>query len=253
MVETRHASKEAFQPIALRAPGEAPWLFALRCVVDFQVLTIHRFLRPRLARLEGRVLDVGAGQSPWRAMLSRADYVGIDVERADDFGMRRNPAVVHYDGRIIPFPDGAFDHVLCVEVLEHVDDAEAFVCELARVLGPGGSLVLTIPWSARLHHLPHDYRRYTRHGLQRLLAGAGFRDIEIGERGNDVAVVANKLIVIGLSLVRARGGAVLWRWPLALLLAPVTAAFIVAAHVSLVAGLGSRHDPLGYGVVAIRS
>lgn len=244
---------EAFQPIPVRAPEQAPLRFALRCAVDLQLLTIHRFLRPRLARLQGRVLDVGAGEAPWRGMLGHVDYVGIDVESADDFGMRRKADVTYYDGRVIPFTDASFDHVLSVEVLEHVEAPERFVAELARVLRPGGSLVLTVPWSARLHHLPHDHHRFTRFRLQALFVSGGFRDIEIEERGSDVAVVANKLIVMVIALFKSRGIALVWRWPLAVLLAPFAIVFTAAAHVSLRADLGSRLDPLGYGLTATRA
>ncbi len=167
--------------------------------------------------------------------------------------MRRKPDIVYYDGGKMPFADGSFDHILCVEVLEHVHDVDAFLAELVRVVRPGGSLVLTVPWSARLHHLPHDYSRFTRYGLAAVLGKAGFSAIRIEERGHDVAAVANKLLVITIRLLRpSRPVHALWSWPLAVLLAPVTAGFVLAAHAAFALGLGSRDDPLGYGVVAAK-
>jgi hypothetical protein len=113
---------------------------------------------------------------------------------------------------------------------------------------------MTVPWSARLHHLPHDYHRFTRYRLQDMLTAAGFSDIRIEERGNDMTVIANKLLVLTIRLVRPqRVVNVLWSWPLALFLAPVAGLFIVAAHASLALGMGSKDDPLGYGVVATRA
>lgn len=244
---------EAFQPISVKPAGDNRLLFALRCAFDLQLLTIHQFLRQELASCQGRVLDVGAGQAPWRELLDHAEYTGLDVESAQDFGMRRTPGIVYYDGSRMPFADASFDHLLCAEVLEHVPDAEAFASELARVLRPGGSLVLTLPWSARLHHLPHDYRRLTRYGLQALLGRAGFSTVRIEERGNDVAAVANKLIVMAIRLLRpAKPLQAIWTWPLCVLLAPLALVFVMAAHLSMQLGLGSREDPLGYGLVAIR-
>lgn len=244
---------EGFKPIAIRAPSDNRLLFALRCALDLQLLTTVRFLAPNLRACHGRVLDVGAGQAPWRELLSQAEYVGLDVESADSFGMRRQPDVVYYDGCAMPFDSASFDHVMCSEVLEHVPDSAAFMTEVARVLRPGGSLILTVPWSARLHHVPNDYVRFTRYGLERLLRAAGFSQMHVQERGNDVTAVANKMIVMCMRLLRPRHLIdALWCWPLLLVAAPVALGLLLAAHVSLVLRLGSPEDPLGYGVVALK-
>lgn len=244
---------EAFKPIAIGPPSENRLLFAVRCVLDLQLLTTFRFLARQLAGLRGRVLDVGAGQAPWRELLKHAEYIGLDVEKARDFGMRRSPDIVYYDGGRMPFDDASFDHVMCSEVLEHVADPAAFMAEVARVLRSGGSLVLTVPWSARLHHLPHDYHRFTRYALAALVQSSGLAIERVEERGNDVTVVTNKLIVMLIRLIRpARWPSALWSWPLAALLAPVTVGFLLASHLSLRLNLGSRDDPLGYGVVAVK-
>ncbi len=245
---------ESFQPIAIRPPSENRLLFFVRCIVDLQMQTIFRFLRDALPGRRGRLLDVGAGQSPWRFLLGDVQYVGLDIEDAAQFGMTRNPDIVYYDGGRMPFPDDSFNHALCVEVVEHVSDPQALFAELLRVLKPGGSLVLTVPWSARLHHLPHDYRRLTRYGLSALLNGAGFTDVQISERGNDIAVMANKLIVLTIRLLRPqRRSQLLWTWPLALVAGPIAAGFLAAAHLSMRLRLGSLEDPLGYGVVALKA
>lgn len=244
---------EAFKPIAVRPPATHPLLFAVRCFFDLQLLTIFRFLRPQLRACRGRVLDVGAGESPWRDLLIGAEYVGLDVEAADAFGMRRKPDIVYYDGISIPFQDGSFDHVLCVEVLEHVPDPERFLAELLRVLRKGGTLILTVPWSARVHHVPHDYGRFTRFGLAGLVGKAGFAGVRIEERGHDIAVLANKLLVVTVRLLRpARTFHVMWSWPVALLVGPVATGFILASHVASALSMGSRDDPLGYALVASR-
>ncbi len=244
---------EAFKPISVRPPGDSLVLFAVRCFFDLQLLTIFRFLRSELGACHGRILDVGAGESPWRDLLVNAQYVGLDVEAADEFGMRRKPDIIYYDGNKIPFPDGSFDHVLCVEVLEHVPDPAAFLAELVRVLRKDGSLIMTVPWSARLHHVPHDYGRFTRFGLERTMTHAGFTNIRIDKRGHDIAVLVNKLLVVTVRLLQpARKASAIWSWPLALFVGPVAAAFILASHVASALGLGSRANPLGYSLLASR-
>jgi len=245
---------ESFRPIAVRPPTENRALFHVRCLIDLQLLTIYRFLRNHLRACKGRVLDVGAGEAPWRDLLDGAEYVGVDVEVAGEFGMRRKAHVTYYDGNTLPFADETFDHLLCTEVLEHVPEPRRFLADLNRVLRVGGSLVLTVPWSARLHHTPHDYTRFTRFGLNLMLQAAGFSGIVIEERGNDVAVIANKLLVLTVRLLRPRRPIHrLWTWALVLVLAPLTVATLVAAHAAMLLGLGSADDPLGYGVIALKS
>lgn len=246
--------KETFQPIAIRAPSEGRFVFALRCALDLQLLTVYRFLKRELRKCRGRIVDVGAGQSPWRELAADCEYLGVDVETADMFGMQRRPGILYYDGIRIPVANASVDHVLTSEVLEHVPDENLFMADIARVLRPGGSLILTVPWSARLHHLPNDFRRLTPSGLAALLDKHGFVDIKIEERGSAVAVIANKLVVQSIALVRPKSLLVgLWTLPLAVLVVPLAGAFLFAAHLSLLLDLGAREDPLGYGVVATRA
>lgn len=244
------ATVEDFKPIPVRrgtgALGRAA--FSARLLVDLQLLTCTRFLSPRLARLEGDVLDVGCGEMPFRGLLgARARYTGIDVPAASEFGMAQHADVLAFDGAALPFPDARFDHVLCTEVLEHASEPAALVAEMLRVLKPGGTLVLTVPFAARVHHAPHDYHRFTRYGLAQLLAG--FADTRIEERGDELSVIANKLIVLTLRLARLDAGLLL-RWPAVLVLAPVSGLALAVAHLSLRFGWGSRMDPLGYGAEA---
>lgn len=245
---------ETFQPISVRPPSENKALFWARCLVDLQLLTIFRFLVPHLGSCRGRVLDVGAGEAPWRELLPvGVGYVGVDVGMSGNFGMRHQSDIAYYDGKKLPYDDGSFDHVLCTEVLEHVPDPAAFLFDLNRVLRHGGTLVLTVPWSARLHHLPYDYGRFTRFGLAALLESTGFSGVTIEERGNDIAAIANKLIVLVIRLLRPRRlRDCLWTWVLAATLAPVTVGFLGAAHIALFLNAGSKEDPLGYGVTALK-
>ena len=246
---------EAFQPIAVRPPNDNRLFFWVRCLADLQLLTIFRFLVLPLSASRGRLLDVGAGEAPWRDLLPvTVEYVGVDADLSGEFGMRRQSNINYYDGKRLPYDDESFDYVLCTEVLEHVSDPLLFLADLQRVLRRGGTLILTVPWSARLHHLPHDYGRFTRFGLAALLKSTGFSGVTIEERGNDIAVIANKLIVLMIRLLRPRQlRNCIWTWGLAAVLLPVTLVFLAAAHVALLLNMGSREDPLGYGVIAVKA
>lgn len=243
---------EDFKPIPVRrAPGLAgALLYHLRMAGDLQLLTCTRFLKPRLARVSGALLDVGCGEMPFRPLIPEGvRYQGVDVEEALSFGMRKHSDLVYFDGYNLPFDNGSFDCVLCTEVLEHVEEPSRLVSEMLRVLKPGGTLLATIPFAARVHHAPHDFQRFTRYGLASLFAG--FADVEICERGSDWSVIANKLIALDARywLVALKRGKLQFL-PSAILVLPFAVACLGLAHLSLAFQWGSKDDPLGYGIVA---
>jgi len=103
-------------------------------------------LKPSVAG--ARVLDIGCGVGQVVARLAEAGFEahGVDVsepniERARKFC----PRCQLYDGRKLPFPDGHFASAGALNVLEHVEEPEAFIVELARVVQPGGKVVLSSP------------------------------------------------------------------------------------------------------------
>lgn len=177
-------------PIGEAGPGNAPLLESNRAQLDLDLrdsphrkyqspalLALHRTLTPRIQRhLRGRVLDVGCGGMPFRGSIADVadEYRSLDVEA-------RVPGVDYIsDARDMRIVDGAtFDGILCSEVLEHVTEPERVLRECIRILVPGGVLVLSVPCLSRLHEEPHDYYRYTTHGLRFLLEQTGFQIREI--------------------------------------------------------------------------
>jgi SAM-dependent methyltransferase len=252
MSANKAARQEMVGPIPVRVAdnclGRA--LFAVRQLGDLQLYTIWRFLGPQFSKLNGSLIDVGCGEMPFRTMLPRhVDYHGIDVAQAIDFKMQGGKEITTFDGQKIPFADASFDNALCTEVLEHAEHPEILITEMYRVLKRGGMLLATIPFSARVHYAPYDFNRFTRHRLEQMFAD--FADVSIEERGNDIATIANKLIVLCARLLKPS-----LLLPVSILgaivVAPVAILFLAAAHVSILANLGSRDDPLGYAIRAIR-
>ena len=82
-------------------------------------------------------------------------------------------------------------------MLEHVYETSGFLNECRRVLKPGGEMFFTVPFQARYHFKPHDYFRYTPAALHRMLTDAGFADVTVAPRGNDIAVAAYKAAAVG--------------------------------------------------------
>lgn len=81
------------------------------------------------------------------------------------------------------------------------------LAEIFRVLDAGGTLLISVPWSARRHHIPHEFFRYTPEGLNHLLIQAGFVRIEITPRGSEAHVMANKLLVFAVGNLKAKKNA----------------------------------------------
>jgi SAM-dependent methyltransferase len=84
-------------------------------------------------------------------------------------------------------PAERFDLVCAFEVLEHIEDDAGALASWARRLRPGGWLLLSVP-AHQSRYSAHDelaghYRRYDREPMTRLLAAAGFAEIEIREYG----------------------------------------------------------------------
>lgn len=252
-VSAAESVHESFKPIPVRRDLNkgSKILHFMRGWIDLQLLTCDRFLRPRLARLTGGVLDVGCGEMPYRAWLpTGVDYTGLDVQESVSFGMRNHPSIVLFDGVNIPFADNTWDSILCTEVLEHAVEPEKLVAEMRRVLRPGGTLLLTVPFSARVHHAPHDYQRFTRFRLRRMLAS--FTDVEVLERGSDYCVIANKLVVLCARLLLSPTGlsGMCGLVFAVTMVAPAAVVALLLAHAALILGLGSKDDPLGYSCVA---
>lgn len=157
----------------LREQFDPSWLGLFVNPFYFARRGLRAELVPLLAQLGGEVLDVGCGRKPYRVLASQATrYVGVDLDTPES--CRLAVADKLYDGKTLPFPDASFDGALCSQVLEHVFTPEEFLREIARVLRPGGKLVLTVPFAWDEHEQPYDFARYSSFGLRALLERSGF-------------------------------------------------------------------------------
>ncbi len=119
-----------------------------------------------------RVLDAGAGECIYRPLFEKQRYVAVDRGGGDrEWNYGRLDAVA--DLERVPLCDGTFDYVLCTETLEHVRRPARVLAELRRVLRPGGTLALSVPFLHPVHQAPHDYLRFTPFALRALLEEAG--------------------------------------------------------------------------------
>ena len=254
---TRRAG-EAWRPRAFAPPAKSALrsvAAAARRFLDVQAGSGWRDLARLLPRLEGRVLDVGCGAQPFRDLLGpHATYLGIDTADARDNFDYDVPDTLYFDGDVWPVDDGSVDHVLCTETLEHVPGTDAFLKEMSRVLRPGGAVVLTVPFAARWHYIPHDYWRFTPSSLRMLLERHGFADVAVYARGNAVTVACYKAMALMLPLLFPASESAAARLALraaGLLLSPILVGLAVIANLSFLFGGGD--DCLGYTLVARRA
>jgi len=89
--------------------------------------------------VRGRVLDVGCGSKPYKPLFPECEWVGLDNRPVGD---------VETDMVQLPFEDASFDTVFCIDSLNFTPYPHVAIYEMARVLKPGGNMVITVRTTA---------------------------------------------------------------------------------------------------------
>jgi len=164
-----------------------------------------------------RVLDAGAGEVRHARYFGRQRYCGVDLAVGDStWNYSLLDAVA--DLTRLPFGSGCFDAAIHIVTLEHVREPACVLREIARTLAPGAPLLVIVPHEWEVHQAPHDYFRFTRHGIEYLLERAGMAEIEIRPVGGYFRLLARRL----LNGLQFFSGGIRWLGfiPAALLLVP---------------------------------
>ena len=119
-----------------------------------------------------RILDAGAGELRFKPHCGHLQYVAQDFAQYDGGGDGVGLQTGKWDNTQldivsditrIPVDDASFDAILCTEVFEHIPDAISAVREFARILKPGGTLLITAPFNSLTHFAPYHFCGYNRY------------------------------------------------------------------------------------------
>lgn len=217
------------------------------------VRSVQRNRLRHLHYLQGDVLDIGcADRSLAKCLPQGCRYVGLDYYATVAAFYSTCPDVFG-DACALPVRSACMDGVMLFEVLEHVPDPQKVLAEIARVLRPGGVLLVSVPFMYPIHNAPFDFHRFTRHGLEHALNAHGF-DVEI------IQPRLRALEVGGLVMALALGDACLgiWRrYPWASPILPFLGMLVLLGNLltwTLARLLpGSDFMPGGYQAVAVKN
>ncbi len=140
--------------------------------------------------LSGKVIDLGGDTRSQYSKLFKGTFtietVNMDPKTKPDFMADLEQP--------LPVPSGAYDAVLLINVLEHIFEYRQLLGEGARILAPGGKVIIIVPYMFPYHPSPGDFHRYSKDALERALTLAGFDDIDIRALGT--GVFATRLLFI---------------------------------------------------------
>jgi len=184
---------------------------------------LQAWLAQTLAALPSgyRILDAGAGELRNRALCGHLAYVSQDFCQYEGAGDGKGLQTGKWDtSRIdlvcditaIPEPDASFDAILCSEVLEHIPNPTQALDEFARLLKPGGELIITAPFASMVHFAPYHYcTGFSCYWFEHHLKARGFDIKTLVPNGDWFAYCRQELTRLG-GMARSHGD---WAWPLA--------------------------------------
>lgn len=152
--------------------------------------TVLEHLLPKYCK--GITLDAGAGRGKYKPLITSYStrYISIDnMSSSYQFASYLGSSVdVIGDVLRLPFINNAFHTIICTQVIEHVSEPQLLITELARVLAPGGYLILSTGWVSPYHPEPKDFYRFSIDGLSYLIDRANLRIVQIIPQGGVLCI-----------------------------------------------------------------
>lgn len=147
-----------------------------------------------------RILDIGSGSMAWKEYFFEkgAIYVGVDLN-CD----RRPHAVMQAEHLAVA--QTSCEVAICLAVLEHADEPQMILNEIARILRPQGRLVLQTHGIYPYHPDPQDHWRWTHTGIVRIIKQSGLQVRAIYPSGNALTTYLTIHVLTVDRLLRALG------------------------------------------------
>ena len=139
----------------------------------------------------GHLVDLGCGDVPLYAIyrphvssVTCVDWSGSDHGSAhiDIYADLNQP---------LPVASETADTVLSTSVLEHIWRHDILWSEMARIVAPGGKVILGVPFLYQLHEEPFDFFRWTRHALTKACEQNDLHVVELTAYGGGLDVLAD--------------------------------------------------------------
>ncbi len=192
---------EALRPVrGAVAPGS--WFYVL-AMLD----AVVRF-RPYL---KGTIADLGCGFAPFHEWYSRHVDSAVLVDWPNTIHKNQLIDIEADLSKALPLGDGTVDTVLLSSVIEHLPKPGLIFSESLRILRPGGHVLIEVPFSYWLHEVPHDYYRYTEHGLRRLAEEVGGEVLVLEPFGTAFGTVCDPSSKLAVAVLRAATRPLNWR------------------------------------------
>jgi len=160
-------------------------------ILNNHAWAINNFIKNCATRCDRKnkiVLDIGAGELPYRHFFTKCLYQSQDV-------VNNEKKTIDYvcDANKIPLKESSVDCIICTQVLEHIKEPHLVIKEMYRLLKKGGKVFLTTHLCMEEHMLPYDYFRFTRYGLAFLAESNKFKVESITPQGGRFLVLAKQL------------------------------------------------------------
>lgn len=153
--------------------------------------------------LRGQVIDLGGDRNSAYAGYIRGSFQLTTV----NMNPKAKPDIFHDLEQPLPVADASYDGAILMNVLEHIYNDRQLLAETCRVLKPGGTAVVAVPFLFPVHPSPRDFRRFTEETLRRMMADAGFSSVTVTPLGGGVwsarHLMVNRLLPSPLRQVHA--------------------------------------------------